>query len=130
MFQGAVQGFLHESDSILPFLLVTVAMGGWAGWMAARAVARGWQPYLACLPALLGVAAAVRFIHFALFSGTLLSPHYFAIDALVVLAVGSAAFRLTRARQMTTQYRWLYARTGPFTWRERKEGLSQQAGRP
>lgn len=121
MFQGVVQDILHESDSILPFLLVTGAMGGWAGWMAARAVARSWRPYLACLPALLGVAAAVRFIHFALFSGTLLSPQYFLIDALVVLAIGSVAFRMTRARQMTTQYRWLYARTGPFTWRERPE---------
>ena len=120
-----LQGILHESDSILPFLLVTGAMGGWAGWMAARAVARSWRPYRACLPALLGVAAAVRFIHFALFSGTLLSPYYFAVDALVVLAIGSAAFRMTRARQMTTQYRWLYARTGPFTWRERPE-----TGRP
>jgi hypothetical protein len=125
VFQGMFQGILHEADSILPFLLVTVALGGWAGWMAARAVALAWRPYLACLPALLGVAAAVRFIHFALFSGTLLSVPYFAIDALAVLAIGSAAFRVTRARQMTTQYRWLYARTGPFTWRERPD-----AGRP
>ena len=120
-----LQGILHEEDTILLFLLVTVAMGGWAAWMAARAVARAWRPYRACLPALLGVAATVRFIHFALFSGTLLSARYFAVDALVVLAVGSAAFRFTRAAQMTTQYRWLYARTGPFTWRERPE-----AGRP
>ena len=120
-----LQGILHEEGSAWLFLLVTVVMGGWAGWMAARAVARGWRPYLACLPALLGVAAAVRFIHFALFSGTLLSAQYFLIDALVVLAIGSVAFRMTRARQMTTQYRWLYARTGPFTWRERPE-----AGRP
>lgn len=118
---GVFQGIFYEEDSVLLFLLVTVVMGGWAGWMAARAVARGWRPYRACIPALLGVAAAVRFIHFALFSGTLLSAQYFLVDALVVLAIGSASFRFTRAGQMTTQYRWLYERTGPFTWRERPE---------
>ncbi|WP_232628927.1 DUF6867 family protein [Methylobacterium sp. Leaf118] len=120
------QGILHEEDSVLLFLLVTVAMGGWAGGMAARALARSWRPYRDCLPALLGVAALVRFIHFALFSGTLLSAQYFLVDALVVLAIGSASFRITRAAQMTTQYRWLYARTGPFTWRER----AAETGRP
>ena len=25
-----------------------------------------------------------------------------------------------RARQMTTQYHWLYERAGPLTWRERR----------
>jgi len=61
----------------------------------------------------------VRFIHFALFEGTLLSLHYYIVDAVVILAIGSLGFRYTRARQMTTQYRWLYERTGPFSWRER-----------
>ena len=112
-------GILFEEDALGVFLLVTVAMGGWAGWMTARAIARGWRPYWQCLPALLIVAAAVRFIHFALFQGTLLSAHYYLVDAAVVLAVGSAGFRATRAAQMTTQYRWLYERTGPFTWRSR-----------
>ena len=27
---------------------------------------------------------------------------------------------MTRARQMARQYPWLYERTGPFSWRERK----------
>jgi hypothetical protein len=35
-----------------------------------------------------------------------------------VIAIGSMGYRFTRARQMTSQYRWLYERTGPFTWRE------------
>jgi hypothetical protein len=37
----------------------------------------------------------------------------------VLLVIGSLGFRYYRARQMTRQYRWLYERTGPFSWRER-----------
>ena len=115
-----MQGILHEEGSIGLFLLVTVAMGGWAGWMAARGLARTWRPFWQCALALLAVAAAVRFIHFALFQGTLLSAHYYLVDAAVVLAIGAIGYRYTRTRQMTSQYRWLYERTGPLTWRERE----------
>jgi hypothetical protein len=114
-----MQGILYEEASIGLFLLVTVLMGGWAAWMTARGLARAWRPFWQCVPALLAVAAAVRFIHFALFEGTLLSAQYYAVDAAVVLAVGAAGFRVTRTRQMTTQYRWLYERTSPLTWRAR-----------
>jgi hypothetical protein len=43
------------------------------------------------------------------------------VDAAVILAIGSIGFRFTRARQMATQYRWLYERTGPLTWREKEQ---------
>lgn len=115
------QGILHEEESAWLFLLVTLVMGGWAGWMAARAIARGWRPFWQCALALLAVAAAVRFIHFALFDGTLLSAHYYAVDAIVVMIVGAAGFRVTRTRQMTSQYRWLYEKTSPLTWRPRAQ---------
>ena len=114
-----MQGLIYEEDSIGLFLLVTVAMGGWAGWMAARGLAKAWRPLWQIVPALLAVAAAVRFIHFALFDGTLLSLHYYAVDVVVVMIVGLAGYRWTRTRQMTTQYRWLYERTSPLTWRSR-----------
>ena len=117
-----LQGVLYEEESAWLFLLVTVLMGGWAGWMAARAIARGWRPLWQCVPALLAVAAAVRFIHFALFDGTLLSPNYYAVDAIVVMIVGAAGFQVTRTRQMTSQYRWLYEKTSPLTWRARQSG--------
>ncbi|WP_375463027.1 DUF6867 family protein [uncultured Methylobacterium sp.] len=115
-----MQGLIYEEDAIGLFLLVTVAMGGWAGWMAARGLAKAWRPFWQCVPALLAVAAAVRFIHFALFGGTLLSPHYYAVDAILVMIVGAAGYRWTRTRQMTTQYHWLYERTSPLTWRARE----------
>ena len=114
-----MQGILYEEPSFWLFGLVTVLMGGWAAWMTGRAMAITWQPYLLCVGYLLLLAGAVRFIHYALFRGTLLSLHYYAIDAVVVLIIGSLGFRYHRARQMTTQYRWLYERTGPFSWRER-----------
>ena len=51
---------------------------------------------------LLILAASVRFIHFALFDGTLLSLHFYAIDAIVLLIIGCLGFQYHRARQMTT----------------------------
>jgi hypothetical protein len=114
-----MQGILYEESSFWLFGLVTVLMGGWAAWMTGRAMAITWQPYGLLVAYLLLLAGAVRFIHYALFEGTLLSVHYYLVDAAVILAIGSIGFRFTRARQMATQYRWLYERTGPLTWRER-----------
>ena len=114
-----MQGILYEEPSIWLFLLVTVVMGGWAAWMTGRAMALTWRSFWQLIAYLLILAAAVRFIHFALFEGTLLSLHYYVIDAIVILGIGSLGYRYVRARQMTTQYRWLYERTGPFSWRER-----------
>ena len=114
-----MQGILYEEPSFWLFGLVTVLMGGWAAWMTGRAMALTWKPYWQLILYLLILAAFVRFIHFALFGGTLLTLHYYLVDAVVVLLIGSLGFRYRRARQMTTQYRWLYERTGPFGWRER-----------
>ena len=116
-----MQGILYEEPSFWLFVLVTVLMGGWAAWMTGRAMAITWQPYLLCIGYLLLLAGAVRFIHYALFRGTLLSLHYYLVDAAVLLIIGSIGFRRTRARQMTSQYRWLYERSGPLTWREKHQ---------
>jgi len=61
----------------------------------------------------------VRFIHFALFDGTLLSLRYYLVDLAFLVVIGFLAHRHTRAGQMTRQYRWLYERTGPLTFRRR-----------
>ena len=114
-----MQGILYEEPSVWLFVLVTVLMGGWAAWMTGRAMAITWQPYALCVAYLLLLAGAARFIHYALFGGTLLSAHYYVVDALVILAIGSVGFRHTRAGQMARQYGWLYERLGPLTWREK-----------
>ena len=115
-----MQGILYEEPSFFLFALVTVILGGWAAWMTGRAMAITWRAYWQLVIYLLILAGAVRFIHYALFHGTLLSLQYYIVDAVVLLAIGSLGFRYHRARQMSTQYRWLYERTGPFSWRERK----------
>ena len=58
------------------------------------------------------LGAAVRFVHFALFEATLLSPASYAADTFYLLVVGALAWRMTRAAQMATQYYWLYERPG------------------
>jgi hypothetical protein len=114
-----MQGILYEEPSFGLFLFVTVIMGGWAAWMTGRAIAITWRAYWNLILYLLILGAAVRFIHFALFGGTLLSIHYYIIDTIVILIIGTLGFRYYRARQMTSQYRWLYERTGPFGWKEK-----------
>jgi hypothetical protein len=114
-----MQGILYEEPSFWLFALVTVLMGGWAAWMTARSFAVTWRPLWLCVVALLVLAGAVRFIHYALFGGTLLSLHYYLVDAAVVSGIGLLGYRTTRARQMTRQYPWLYERTGLLSWREK-----------
>lgn len=123
-----MQGILYEEPSIWLFLMVTVLMGGWAAWMTGSACAETWRglPQTWVYLALLG--CGVRFIHFALFEGTLLSPRYYLVDTAVLLLIGTAAWRAARARQMTTQYWWLYQRTGPLSWAKRPEPLSSRPG--
>jgi len=100
-------GLLFEEDSFLVFLLVSVAMGGAAAWLAGRAVAQTWRPPWHLVAYMLILGAAVRFIHFALFDGTLLSPHYYLVDTAIALAFAGAGFRLTRKRQFARQYGFL-----------------------
>ncbi len=114
-----MQGILYEEHSVWLFLLVTVAMGGWAAWMTGRAIALTWRSFASLVLYLLLLACAVRFIHFALFQGTLLSLRYYSVDAAVLMAFGLLGWRRNRARQMTRQYRWLYEPSGPLGWRER-----------
>jgi uncharacterized protein DUF6867 len=115
----SIPHFLYEEDSFGVFLLVTVAMGGGAAWLAGRAIAATWRPRWHVAGYMLILGAAVRFFHFALFDGTLLSLHYYLVDTAVCLAFGFLGFRATRAAQMATQYGFLCVRTGPMSWARR-----------
>jgi hypothetical protein len=112
--------FFYEEDAFGVFLLVTVVLGGGAAWLAGRAVAATWRPWwqVAFYSLLLG--AAVRFFHFALFGGTLLSLHYYAVDSAICLAFGFLGFRTARASQMVSQYPWINAADGALGWRRRE----------
>lgn len=113
--------FLYEEDSFGIFVLVTIVMGGGAAWLAGRAIAGTWRPWWHVVAYMLVLGLAVRFIHFALFEGTLLSLHYYVVDAAVCVIVGFLGYRATRAGQMTTQYAWIYRRSGPLNWAARDD---------
>ena len=115
-------GSLYAEETLLQVVLVTGMIGGGAAFLAGRAIAQTWRPFwhVAAYMALLG--GAVRFVHFALFEATLISPPSYAADTLYLFALGALAWRMTRAAQMATQYYWLYERTGPLTWRARVPG--------
>ena len=113
---------LYASESLLQIALVTGVLGGGAAFMAGRAIAQTWRPFWSVLVYMAMLGAAVRFVHFALFEGTLLSPASYCADALYLVIIGSLAWRMTRAAQMATQYYWLYERTGPLSWRNRSAG--------
>jgi uncharacterized membrane protein len=98
---------LYENGELGSFLLVTVVLGGGAAWLAGRAIAQTWRPWWSIIAYMLILALAVRFIHFTLFDGTLLSPHYYAVDAAVVILVAGLGFHMTRREQMARQYGFL-----------------------
>ena len=113
-----MQAVLYEG-SFGVFLLLTLVLGGGAAALAGRAVAQTWRPWWQILVYMLILAGAVRFIHYALFSGTLLSLHYYLVDFAVCLLAGFAGFRTARRAQMVKQYRWINEAAGALRWRRR-----------
>jgi len=111
-------GFYDGGDNALwVFLLVTVAIGGSAAFLTGRAMAQTWRPFWHIPFYMLGIAAAVRFFHFALFGEPLISLNNFLIAYAVTMAAAALGHRRVRARQMAGQYSWLYRPSGLFGWR-------------
>ncbi len=102
------------------FLGLTVIIGGSAAYLAGRGLARSWRPFWRVFFYMALLAAAIRFFHYALFDGELLSLWKYLVTYAVVLAAASLGYRTMRTTQMVTQYRWLYERTSPLTWRPRR----------
>ena len=111
-------GVIFQTN-IVDFLLVSVFLGGGAAYLVGRAIALSWAPLRMLVLYTILLAAAVRFIHYALFHGTLLSLQYFAVDLVILAVLAAFGYRITRAGQMTSQYGWLYRRAGPLAWRHR-----------
>ena len=114
-----MQGVLYEEPSIWVFLLITMVMGGTAAWQAGRAVASVWKPRWQMVFYVLLLGWAVRFVHFALFGGTFLSPHYYMVDTLILLAFAFAGWRAARSQQMARQYEWLFTSSMPGSWQRK-----------
>jgi hypothetical protein len=114
-----ISGLLYEEDSLGVFLMVTAVLGGGAAALAGRAVALTWRPWWQVVGYMLMLGTAVRFIHFALFEGTLVSIHYYTVDTLVCMAFGFAGFQAARARRMVAQYPWINEPDGRLRWRRK-----------
>ena len=116
----SIVGLFYEEGSFGVFVLVTIILGGGAAWLAGRAVAATWRPWWQIVTYALILGLAVRFIHFSLFNGTLLSLHYYLVDTAFCIVFGFLGFRVARVGQMVTQYRWLNAPAGPLRWRRKQ----------
>jgi hypothetical protein len=115
----SIPELLYEEGSFGVFLLVSIILGGGAAWLAGRAIAATWRPWWQVVAYSLILGGAVRFIHFSLFGGTLLSAHYYLVDSAVCMLLGFLGFRAARVGQMIKQYRWLYEPGGFMRWRRK-----------
>ena len=104
------------------FLGVTVILTGFAAYMTGQALANTWRPMHQVFLYGLLLAAASRFLSYALFHARLLSLPGFLVDAAILTLIALFAYRTTKARKMVKQYPWLYQRAGLFGWRERHGG--------
>jgi hypothetical protein len=116
-----VLGELYATESWLQVLFVTGILGGGAAWLTGRACADTWRPLVHVIGYTVLLGAAVRFFHFALFEGELLSLPSYLVDTVYLTAVGCLSWRVMRTTRMVSQYRWLYERTSPVTWRVRQD---------
>jgi hypothetical protein len=102
-----------------PFLGMTLLFGR-AALLTGRAMAETWRPPWQVVPAALALAAADRFLLFALFEAKLWSLGGFAAASVLLLAAIAASYYGARARKMVRQYPWLYEPNGPFGWRPKR----------
>jgi len=112
-----MHGILYEEPSVWQFFFVTCLLGGWAAWMTGRATAQTWRPASSLVVYLLLLGIAVRFIHHALFNGTMFTAQYYIVDTIVLMVIGMLGYRYTRTNQMVTQYSWLYEKVSVLSWR-------------
>lgn len=108
-----------SGNSWAAFVVLTVAVMGFAAYMTGYAMAQTWKPAWHAVAYALLLGAADRFLAYALFDGALLSAPGYVIDTTVLVVITLFAYRVTRARRMVSQYPWLYRRAGLFSWRDR-----------
>ena len=105
--------------SVTELILVTVIIFGFAGFKSGQALATTWRPLWQMFLYGLILAAANRFLSYALFSGELLSVSGYITDFVIICGIGVCGYTITRAHRMVVQYPWLYERSGLFSWRDR-----------
>ncbi|WP_341898523.1 DUF6867 family protein [Ferrovibrio terrae] len=108
-------------ESIWVFLGLTVVLVGGCAFLMGQAIAGTWRSYWQILPYSLILAATNRFLAFALFKEQLLAVVPYLVSVVVVWALASFGFRLTRVDMMVHQYPWLYERSSLLGWRDKQE---------
>jgi hypothetical protein len=89
------------------FLLLTVILGGGMAFVSGKSIAETWRPLWQVPVYSLLLAAAVRFMHFALFEEVFISGRNFLVDYVVIAALAFLGYRMARTQQMSTQYQGL-----------------------
>jgi hypothetical protein len=102
--------FDDGGKGLFVFLGISVILGGLAAFSTGRALARNWRPLWLALAYCLPLAAAMRFLHYALFEERLLSAQGYALDFLVAAGFAWLGFKLTRGSQMKKHYHWIGAK--------------------
>jgi len=97
---------------------VLIVLSAAAALATGRAFARSWSPRWQIAPAMIALAAAVQWLHFALFQEDLLSLHYYLVTLVILLAAALFGYQSMRTRQMSTQYSWAFEKAG-LNWRAR-----------
>jgi branched-chain amino acid transport system ATP-binding protein len=107
-------------ESLWVFFGLTVVLVGGCAFLMGQAIAGTWRPYWQILPYSLILAAANRFLAFALFKEQLLGVVPYLVSIAVVWGFATFGYRLTKVDQMVHQYPWLYERSGLLGWREKQ----------
>ncbi len=116
-----MHGWLYpDTDTGLLALCVLTGLGVLASLATGRSFASSWSPLWLVVPAMLALAAAVHFLHYALFQEDLKAPYYYGVTFLILLIGATLGYRSKRAQQMGTQYRWMFYTEGMF-WTDRPE---------
>lgn len=112
---------LIYENSFWVFVILTLIGGGGAAFMAGRGLALGWKPIWLLIIYMMIFGAGLRFLHFALFKGTLGSGQYYVVQTLIIIGIAALGYRMTRTNQMTEKYPWLYEKTSIVSWSEKAE---------
>ncbi len=110
--------FIYEGSGLWPFLILTLGIGGFMTAIAGRGLASRWYPAKLLPLIVLLIAAFVRFLHFALYDGTLFSTYYFLADFIFCLFFAALSYFDRRAALMSGLYPWAFRRYGLLGWKE------------
>ena len=116
-----MSGILYDDSAggFWIFLVLTIILGCAAAVATGRAIAQTWRPHWHLPAFMLILAAAVRFLHYALFQERLLSLQFYFVTLALLVIAGEFGYRARRKQQMTSQYRWLFEPAGLTSWRLR-----------